>query len=381
MIFFFSIFFILYGALNYYIFIRGWEVLEAAPGLKIVYLIVFLFLSFSYLAAKIFTRSLPKKIYDILLWCGSFWFAFMLYFFLFIFSFDIIRLINTFLNFLPNFITANYLLTKEITGLAVVLFVLVIVVAGFFNTRHVNIKTLNIKLNREKSKLTKLNAVLVSDIHLSPMDNEKFLSNIVDKINGLNPEIILIAGDLFDDKAEILNERSIGPSLLKLKAKYGIFACTGNHEFINSVEPAVKFMENYKIKVLRDEHVKIDDSFYLVGREDGAKKQFTGENRKPLEDIVSGLDSELPVILLDHTPWKLEQAEKNNISLQLSGHTHHGQIFPANWITSLIYEVSWGYKQKGNTQYYVSCGAGTWGPPVRLGSKSEIINLNIEFVN
>lgn len=88
-----------------------------------------------------------------------------------------------------------------------------------------------------------------------------------------------------------------------------------------------------------------------------------------------------PKILLDHTPFNLNEAIENNIDIQLSGHTHHGQIFPGNLITPLIYEISWGYKKKANTHFYVTSGAGTWGPPVRIGSKSEIVKIKIKFVD
>jgi predicted MPP superfamily phosphohydrolase len=138
-------------------------------------------------------------------------------------------------------------------------------------------------------------------------------------------------------------------------------------------------MEDYGMKVLRDNYVLVDSSFYLVGREDVVMNQFTGKERKTLKDIISTINSSHPKILLDHTPVKLEQAVKNGIDLQFSGHTHHGQIWPGNIITNMIYEVSRGYKKKGNTQYYITPGAGTWGPPVRTGSKSEIVNIKITF--
>ncbi len=379
MLVFFSIFFSIYAAINYYIFIRGWQALSIYPHLRILYLIIFLFLSLSYIAAKIFAKAIPGLLYDIILWAGSFWFALMIYFLLAVIMLDVIRLFNWQLNFFPPFVKENYPLTKFIAAAAVILVTVIIVAAGYLNTRNVHVKTLNINLPKGKSAAKQLNAALVSDIHLSPMDNEKFLSKIVGKINSLNPDIILIAGDLFDDHAEILNKRKIGPSLLKLKSKYGAYAITGNHEFINGIESAAAFIQSYNIKLLRDTSILIDSSFYLIGRDDRAKKQFTGLDRKPLEEIVQGVDKAFPSILMDHTPLGLNEAERNGIDLQLSGHTHHGQMFPANLITKMIYEVSWGYLKKGPTQYYVSCGAGTWGPPVRTGSNSEIVNLKINF--
>ncbi len=378
---FFSIFFSIYAAINYYIFIRGWQALSIFPHVRIFYLIVFLFFSFSYIIAKIFTKTIPGFLYDIILWAGSFWFAFMIYFLISIILIDIIRLANWQFNFFPNIIKDNYSIAKFIIAALVFIIVCSIVTAGFINTRTLHVKTLDLNLRKGQSPLAKLNIVMASDIHLSPMDNEKFLLKIVNKINSLDPDIILIAGDLFDDHADILKQRKIGPALLKLESKYGTYAITGNHEFINGIESAVSFIESYGIKLLRDTSVMIDNSFYLVGRDDRAKKQFTKQNRKPLEEIISNVDKSFPVIMMDHTPFALEEAEKNGVDLQLSGHTHHGQMFPGNLITNRIYEVSWGYLQKGNTQYYVSCGAGTWGPPVRTGSYSEIVNLKIKFVN
>jgi len=222
---------------------------------------------------------------------------------------------------------------------------------------------------------------MASDLHLSTIDGEKLLERIVDKMNSLNPDIILLSGDIVDDKAEVLKNRGIGKAFNKLNPKYGIYSINGNHEFINNVEPSVKFMEEYKMKVLRDRYELVDNSFYVIGREDVSMKSFTGKERQGLDKIISSIISDYPKILLDHTPVKLEQAEKNEIDLQLSGHTHHGQIWPANIITNMIYEVSWGYLKKGKTHYYVTSGAGTWGPPVRTGSKSEIVNIKIKFAN
>jgi predicted MPP superfamily phosphohydrolase len=133
------------------------------------------------------------------------------------------------------------------------------------------------------------------------------------------------------------------------------------------------------VKVLRDGFEKINDSFYVVGREDRAIRQFTGGRRKDLKEILSGADKSLPLIMMDHQPFGLNDAFENGIDLQLSGHTHNGQLWPINYIVEKIYELSWGYKINGNTHYYVSCGAGGWGPPVRTGSRPEIINFRISF--
>lgn len=376
---FFTIFLTVYTSLNYYIFIRGWQSLAAYPVLKPFYAILFFIIAYGYVLAKVFYKFLTPLLYDILLGVGAIWFAFFVYLILSLLAIDIIRLFNSWFNFLPEFLFKNYESTKFITAIVVIIFVGLIVFLGNLNKRNIEIRNLEITIPKGESKLDSLNIVMASDIHLSPIDGERLLVRIVDKMNSLNPDIILLAGDIVDDKAKVLDERGIGESFRKLKSKYGVYSINGNHEFINGVDSCVRFAEKFGIKFLRDGYELIDSSFYLIGREDSSMPQFTGKQRKSLEEIVKNIPANYPKILLDHTPFKLEQAQQNNIDLQLSGHTHHGQIWPANLITNMIYEISWGYKKKGNTHYYVSSGAGTWGPPVRTGSSSEIVNIKVKF--
>lgn len=377
---FFTIFLSVYTALNYYIFIRGWQSLAAYPVLKPFYAVLFFIVAYGYVLAKLLYKFLSPLAYDILLGVGAIWFAFFVYFILSLLSIDIIRLFNSWFNFLPASLFKNYESTKLITATMVIIFVGLIVFLGNLNKRNIEIRNLEITIPKGESKIDSLNIVMASDIHLSPIDGERLLSRIVDKINSQNPDIILLAGDIVDDKAEVLEQRKIGESFRRLKSKYGVYSINGNHEFINGVESCVRYAEKFGIKFLRDESELIDSSFYVIGREDSSMPQFTGKQRKPLEEIVKNIPTNHPKILLDHTPFKLEQAQQNNIDLQLSGHTHHGQIWPANLITKMIYEISWGYKKKGNTHYYVSSGAGTWGPPVRTGSSSEIVNIKVKFI-
>jgi uncharacterized protein len=381
MIVFFTVFFTLYTALNYYIFIRGWQALASVAFLRPYYLVAFVLVAYGYVFSKLLYKFLPDLVYDLWLAIGALWFAFLVYFILFLVGLDIIRLVESFYHFLPNFIYDNYEKTKTVTAIVIISLVSLTVFLGNLNKRDITIKNLNLTLPKGSGKLDELNIVMASDLHLSTIDGEKLLERIVDNMNSLNPDIILLSGDIVDDKAEVLKNRGIGKAFNNLNPKYGIYSINGNHEFINNVEPSVKFMEEYNMKVLRDRYELIDNSFYVIGREDVSMKSFTAKERLGLDMIISSINSDYPKILLDHTPVKLEQAEKNEIDLQLSGHTHHGQIWPANIITNMIYEVSWGYLKKGKTHYYVTSGAGTWGPPVRTGSKSEIVNIKIKFAN
>ena len=378
---FFIIFFTVYTAVNSYIFIRGWQAIAHIPFLKPVYAIVFIFSASSYIIARILNTNIPDLFYDILLWTGSFWFAFMLYFFLFIIFIDFSRLLNHFFGIYPSFITANYQAAKFITFLSVLFISGMVITAGYINTRNIKINYAEIEIPKKSSKLKELNLVLVADFHLTPVNDGKLLKEIVEKINFLNADIVLMPGDVLDDDVAILKKRNIAVELSNIKSKYGVFASNGNHEFIIGVEEADKYLHELNINVLRDSAVLIDNSFYVLGREDRSMRNFTGEERKTLAGILKDVNRNHPVIIIDHTPLGLNEIVNENIELQLSGHTHHGQIFPLNLITSnIVYEVSWGYLRKGYTQFYVTCGVGTWGPPVRLGSDSEIVSMKIKFV-
>jgi len=377
---FFIVFLIVYSAANYYIFIHGWHSIALFPFLKPFYIIIFLLAASGYIIAKFAGSKVPEIIYDILLWSGSFWFAFMLYFFLFILLIDLSRLLNHFFNIYPAFITSNYSTAKFVTFVVVLSISIIIIIAGFINTRNIKINQVEIEIPKKSSNLSELNVVHAGDFHLTIINNGKFLDEIVERINSLNPDIVLMTGDILDDNINILKRQNIGKSLSKIKSKYGVFVSNGNHEFINGADELDKYMEEMNLKVIRDSSAFIDNSFYIVGRDDRSKVSFTGKQRKSLKEIMTNVDKNYPVILLDHTPSKLGEAVNENIDLQLSGHTHNGQMFPANFITKWIYEVSWGYLKKEQTQFYVTCGVGTWGPPVRLGSDSEIVNLKIRFI-
>lgn len=377
---FFIIFFAVYSAVNFYIFIRGWQAISHIPILKPFYIIIFLLSALAYIIAKIFNSKLPALIYDILLWPGSFWFAFMLYFFLFIVLIDFSRLLNYLFSIYPSFITSNFQTTKLVTFIPVILISSIIIIAGYLNTRNIKINHVEIEIPRKASKLGELNVVLVADFHLNPVNDGNLLDKIVRKINELNADIVLIPGDIVDDRVEILKRKNIGKELSEIKSKYGVYVSNGNHEFINGVEGADKYLREFNLNVLRDSAVLIENSFYILGREDRSKPSFTNKRRKSLGEILKEVDRSFPVIVIDHTPLGFSETVEENIELQLSGHTHHGQMFPLNFITNMIYEVSWGYLKKEKTQFYVTCGVGTWGPPVRLGSDSEIVKLAIRFV-
>jgi predicted MPP superfamily phosphohydrolase len=184
---------------------------------------------------------------------------------------------------------------------------------------------------------------------------------------------------LVDEDVEPAIRLNLGETLRLIKSKYGIYGVTGNHEFYGGVEPCCKYLVDHGVVMLRDSVIKIADAFTIVGREDVTLEQDHSKHRKKLSELLKEVDPALPIILMDHQPLRLDDAEKNGVDLQLSGHSHHGQLWPFNYISQAVYEVSWGYKKKGNTQIYVSCGVGTWGPPMRSGNRPEVVNVKLKF--
>ena len=378
MVIFFSIVFSVYGLINYYIIRRGLSIVPTEY--KNWYLIIIIFLASSYIAGRLFENIWISPISVFLVSIGSIWLAAMIYLFLQLLIIDFFRLIEHFFHFIPSFLTKDIIKTKRIVALSVVLLTIIIVAAGFINKNMIITKKYNIKIKKNAGELKSLNIVMASDLHLGTINSYGFMYDVAEKINSLNPDIILLAGDIIDEDLAPVIKYDVGEHLLRLKSKYGVYGITGNHEYIGGVEPAVEYLKKHNVKIIRDEAVKINNSFYVIGREDIAIKQFSGKRRKELSEIIKNIDKSLPLILMDHQPFKLDEAQQNGIDLQLSGHTHYGQLWPFNYIVEKVYEIAWGYRVKGNTHYYVSCGVGGWGPPIRTGSRPEIIYIKLNFV-
>ena len=376
---FFSIALSVYALINYYIFIREWEAGGFQQVWRTVYVAAFLILSLSFIAGRMLERFSLSWLSSTLVLLGSFWLAAMVYFLLFAFAIDILRLLNFIVPFFPSFLTVNPEQTKEITSYVVVAVVLLIVLGGYINARSPIVKTLELTIPKNGRTLKSLNIAVASDIHLGTIVCKAKLERIVERINALNPDLVLLPGDVVDEDIGPVIRNNLGETLRKIRSKYGVLAITGNHEYIGGVEPASNYLSEHGITMLRDSAVMVGGGLYVVGREDISIRGFTGKTRMPLAELMAGIDKSYPVILMDHQPFRLEEAEANGVDLQLSVHTHHGQLWPFNFITKKVYELSWGYKKKGNTHYYVSCGVGTWGPPIRTGNRPEIINIKLSF--
>ncbi|MFH1161517.1 MAG: metallophosphoesterase [bacterium] len=379
-IIFLSVVILVYGSVNLYIFLRGFQAIPAGSCWRPWFSVIFWGFVSTFILARVLEQITPSILSAAMTWIGSFWLGFMLFFFLAVAAIDLARLLNSLFHFFPASFYMNPAYTKLFTFFIVLGFSVILVVGGFIYARMPRIKELHITISKPKAKPGTLTIVMVSDIHLGTIIASRKANRLVEKINSIDPDIVLFAGDVVDEDLAPVIKNNLGEALSGIKSRLGVYAITGNHEYIGGVGPAVNYLEDHGINILRDTAILVDDQFYLVGRDDRDKPRFTGKSRKELKDIIQGVDTSYPVILMDHQPFHLSKAAELGVDLQLSGHTHHGQLWPFNYITKAIYELSWGYKRIGNTHFYVSSGYGTWGPPLRLGNRPEIVVVDILFI-
>ena len=361
---------------NYYIFSRTKGIFpEANTGFWLA-TILFWLVAFSYLIGRVLERSGAMMLAEPIIKTGSWWLGAMVYLTLLFLLVDIIRGLNGLFN-------ASELLRfgwKDTTGRTIIFAVYalsaVFLVAGYFSAKIPVVRTQAIKIEKSvPGGMQKV--VLASDIHLGMMISNGRLKRLVKAVNKQNADIVLLAGDVFDEDLGSVIKNNMGDLLKKLEAKHGVYAILGNHEFYGDADTAEKYLKDHQIVVLRDSVAVTENGMTIVGREDLTWENMTGKERKTLEELLVGANTENPVIVMDHQPYNLADVSKHSVDLQVSGHTHNGQMWPFNYITGALFEISKGYGKIGNTHFYVSSGFGTWGPPIRTNSRSEIVVLEV----
>jgi uncharacterized protein len=377
---FYSIVFTVYFSVHYYLFTRLNMVFPGTQGLAIFFKIAFWVIALSFITGRILEKIWLTEFSIGVTVFGSYWLAALLYFLLIVLFIDLIRLADYFLPLIPSFITSNLMLFKRYFFFGVTFVVFALVTYGYFNARKPVIREYALNIPKKAGELREVSIVLVSDLHLGSILENSHLERIADKVNSLNPDIILMAGDVIDEDLNPVIRKDLGSGLKQLKSRLGVYAVTGNHEYIGGVDLAVDYLEEHGIRMIRDSAILIANSFYLIGREDRDRQRFSGKPRKDLPAIMTGVDKAYPMILMDHQPFTLNESLENGVDLHLSGHTHNGQIWPLNYLIDAIYEVGWGYVNKSGMHVYVSSGVGTWGPPVRIGTRPEIVNIHLKFI-
>ena len=337
----------------------------------------------------------PSPLERIMKLIGNYWLGVLLYVVLTVIIADGIRLVVKKSKKLP----AAYVRSKRvfvIAGTVCILTIATVSIYGAINARIIHTTRYEVTIEKDVEKLNNLKIALVADLHMGYNIGTPHIEKMVEKINKENPDLVVIAGDIFDNEYEALdNPKTITNTLKKLKSKYGVYAVYGNHDIKEKILAGFTFskkgekkesdirmdqlLEDANITLLRDDGVLIDDSFYLYGRPDYRRPGRGITVRKTPEEITENMDKTKPIIVLDHEPSELQKLADAGVDLDLSGHTHDGQLFPANITTALMWENSYGYLKKGNMHNIVTSGVGLFGPNMRVGTIAEVVIVDINF--
>lgn len=386
-----------YILLNLYILHRVHKWLTACSGhfhskwFVIPYITVYTLLALSLLLAfllpscglQIFIKKLSNY------WLGSF-----LYILLFIMIADILRIVlkhipgklHDYLFSRIGYIFVGILLTSLVVGFSIY---------GSFHAKVIKVHPYEVTIEKSCANRNELKIVLLADLHLGYNYGKREISRMVTKVNAQNPDLVLIAGDIFDNEYDAVQDpERIAEKLSEMKSTYGTYGVFGNHDVSERLLGGFSvsldadevrdsrfdtFAEKANITILDDESVCIDDAFYLVGRMDASKPGDGTKNRMTPEEILKDLDKSKPILVMEHQPKQLQELSDAGADMQLCGHTHDGQLFPGNLLLGLIWENPCGYLQKGNLHSIVTSGVGVWGPAMRTGTDSEICHITIHF--
>ncbi|XID94693.1 metallophosphoesterase [Paenibacillaceae bacterium WGS1546] len=363
-----------YAALNFYI---GWHIAEwsAAVGIgysPFAFWIPFALLAYGFVLGRVPLPSPLKPIGRLLKVAGSIYIFVMEIGLLLFLLADAVRL--------ALWLTAGVSDTFIIGSSSVVLgLIVVLLLVGSRNAWSPVVRSHELQIDKSadggKAEWT---IAVASDIHLGNLVGRKHLRRLVERINAMKPDLILLPGDVIDDSIEPYLRNRMSEVLGQLQAKHGIYAVLGNHEYYGGhIDQYAEEMKALDIRVLQDETVEIDGKLYVAGRKDKTAEASGPEGRLAVRELLQAADLRKPVLLMDHQPTQFAKAAEAGADVLLSGHTHRGQFWPNHLFTKRLFELDWGYMRKGAMHVIVSSGFGSWGPPVRLGSRSEIIRLKL----
>jgi len=342
-------------------------------GKKLIFTLLFVLFFTAFPAAEMLAHDESVRYLIPLVKVGFYTMPFMLYLFLLVLVFDVFLLLNLVLKWLPiGFLKAgSFRKWGLITSIVIPSLILMY---GIINFNLIRVSEYSVEVPKQSSKLENLSIAFISDFHIGDLTSIKFVERFIKKMESLGPDIILFGGDLLEVDRDDLRMSQIEMFFKELNATYGKIGVFGNHEG-HGRQSSHDFYRNTDIFQLHDSTVFIDSSFFLVGRKDARNR-----SRLYVEALTSDLLNGFPVLMLDHRPTDIDAVSKSKVDIQFSGHTHHGQLFPINFITRDIYEIGWGYKKIGGTHFFVSSGIQLWGPPVRTVGKSEIMLIHVHFI-
>ncbi len=356
---------------NIYVFTRINQ-LFIGKGYKLWYTIIYLVFFAVYPLSRNLGDHGENPAVQILSVFAGYLLPFFLYLFLFVLLFDLLLLFNLFFRFLSTEKRKSYRF-RAYTFSAIILLSVFVVVGGAINLNTIRVSSYQVSVPKKDSKIETLRVAFVADIHILESTRLRYIEQFVDKVNAIEPDIVLFGGDIVEGDSENETTIEIENAFRRIQSKYGSYGVVGNHEFYGGQEHSSFFMKA-GITMLYDTVVTVENSFSIGGRYDEHLK-----NRKTIGEIMKTFTPDLPIILLDHRPTQLQEVSQTSVDAQFSGHTHNGQLFPINFIIRQMYELSWGYRKIENTHFFVTSGLRLWGPPVKTAGKSEIIQVDFMF--
>lgn len=359
---------------------------------KVPFAVVYLFMALSPVIAFL----LPKSAVAIVIRrISTYWIGIMLYSLLYVVLFDLLRLIA------KHTKLKNTLLFSRGSVISIGSVVVACAVAtclyGIFNARNIKVNEYSVTVNKSCGSDKHLKAVLVADLHMGYAIGVDHITNMVEKINAQDPDIVIIAGDIFDNSYDGMDDpEGIKAQLKSIKSKYGVYAVYGNHDIDEKIlmgftfdwggkqlhsEKMTNFMKECNIKLINDESVLINDEFYLVGRRDTDKPGTEDGTRAEISELTKDLDKTKPIFVLSHEPDELQKTADAGADIDFSGHTHDGQLFPGNLTIGLFWENPCGMIKKDNMYSIVTSGVGVYGTFMRVGTDAEICAVDIDFAD
>jgi hypothetical protein len=367
------LFFVLfYGGTNLYIGRRMFQWLGSLfPGLSLpVFAGVYIFFALSLILGFV---PLPSVLKGIMRWIGSYWMGIYIYLLIFFLIAEAVLLVW-------GFISPVSLHVRFYAGLCVVLLTAGVVCYGVYNAHQ--LKTVSYEIKTDSPALEGLQIVLISDLHLGEIGNERRLDAIVKSINSSKPDIVCLVGDIFNDDFNAIREPDKASALLKsIESTYGVYASLGNHDAGRTLPQMTAFLEESGIMLLNDDYAVIDNRLVIAGRLDPSPIGGFGEmRRRDFAGLLAewDLDAGLPVLVMDHSPAGIHEYGEG-VDMLLTGHTHRGQVFPGGLFTRALFAADYGvYRRDGNSPHViVTQGAGTWMMPMRVGTDNEVVIITL----
>lgn len=362
-------------------------------GFRLIFAVIYVLLSTSLLTG--FLIKNPKSLHRMLKIIGNYFLGIFLYTLVIILLADFGRILLKYV-FHASWIHSRTAFT--VAGAICALLILLLSACGIFHAKYIKTTSYDVIINKTIPERTSMKVVLLADTHFGYNAGVLHARELVRKINKQKPDLVCIAGDIFDNEYDaIRNPEKLEKTLRGIKSTYGVYACWGNHDLNEEIlagftfkhkdgdlsdikDPRMKkFLKNSNIHILEDESVLINDQFYVIGRKDASLTEKIHETRKAPAQLTEKLDRDKPIIMIDHQPKELQELADAGVDLDLCGHTHNGQTFPGNFTIKLMWENPCGLLSKDNMTNITTSGAGVWGPAMRIGTDSEICSINIQL--